>query len=273
MKAEAFAPAKINLTLHVTGQREDGYHLLDSLVAFADVGDHLTLTTGPEMSLDVSGEFADGVPCDARNLVWQAAEALGWAGRIHLEKNLPHGGGIGGGSSDTAATLRAIAQPKAEIPSDISLSLGADVPVCMLARAARMRGIGEQTEAITLPKLPALLVNPGIAVSTGPIFSALQSRKNAPMPAQIPVFHAPEECADWLKDMRNDLEPPAISVAAGIADVIDALGDTRDVLLARMSGSGSTCFALYPSLKAAHFAAYEIGAAHPDWWCRATLLS
>ena len=273
MKAEAFAPAKINLTLHITGQRADGYHLLDSLVAFADLGDHLTLATKPELSLEVSGEFADGVPCDVRNLVWRAAESMDWTGHVHLEKQLPHGGGIGSGSSDAAAILRTLIDQGGEMGGAVPLSLGADVPVCMLASAARMRGIGEEIEPITLPPLPALLVNPGIAVRTEQVFSALESRKNAPMTAQIPAPKTPEECAEWLQDQRNDLEPPAKAVGPGIAEVIDLLGDTRGALLTRMSGSGSTCFSLYPTMKAAHFAACEIGATHPEWWCRATLLS
>ncbi|WP_299984453.1 4-(cytidine 5'-diphospho)-2-C-methyl-D-erythritol kinase [uncultured Ruegeria sp.] len=273
MKVEAFAPAKINLTLHVTGQREDGYHLLDSLVAFTDIGDRLNLISGPELMLSITGEFSNGVPTDHCNLVWQAAEAIGWTGSIHLDKHLPHGGGIGGGSSDAAAVLRTITAQGIEMAETAPLSLGADVPVCIQATAARMRGIGEKVEPITLPPLPALLVNPGTAVPTGGVFSALQSRENKPMPAVIPAFKTPEDCADWLLGQRNDLQEPARSEAPGIADVIDALRDTRDVLLTRMSGSGSTCFALYPTLKAAHFAAYEIGAAQPGWWCRATMLS
>ncbi|EEE37331.1 4-(cytidine 5'-diphospho)-2-C-methyl-D-erythritol kinase [Rhodobacteraceae bacterium KLH11] len=273
MKAEAFAPAKINLTLHVTGQRDDGYHLLDSLVVFADVGDRLTLTSGSGLSLSVSGEFAGGVPTDNRNLVWQAVEALGWTGHVQLDKQLPHGGGIGGGSSDAAAVLRLLARQTGDIPDHVPLSLGADVPVCMHATSARMRGIGEQIEAVALPPLPALLVNPGIAVPTGSVFAALNSRENPPMPSHIPAFETPAGCAGWLKDQRNDLERPASTVANEIIGVLDALSQTSQVLLARMSGSGSTCFALYPTMKAAHFAAYEIGAAHPGWWCRAVQLS
>ena len=129
-----FAPAKINLTLHVTGRRADGYHLLDSLVVFADTGDLLQLDPGPELALDVSGLFAGGVPADERNLVWKAAEGAGWTGHISLDKQLPHGAGIGGGSSDAAAVLRALAGQGTGIPEDLSLSLGADVPVCMAAR-------------------------------------------------------------------------------------------------------------------------------------------
>ncbi|WP_170415125.1 4-(cytidine 5'-diphospho)-2-C-methyl-D-erythritol kinase [Ruegeria atlantica] len=273
MKVEAFAPAKINLTLHVTGCRADGYHLLDSLVVFADVGDTLEFTPGPELSMSVTGEHAEGVPADDRNLVWKAAAAAGWTGHINLNKVLPHGGGIGGGSSDAAATLRMVADQDLAIPDETALTLGADVPVCVAASATRMRGVGERLQPVILPPMPALLVNPGVEVPTGSVFSALQSRDNLPMPGDIPVFETPETCADWLQRQRNDLELPTKSLAPEVARVLDDLSGTKDALLSRMSGSGSTCFALYPTMKAAHFAAYEIGAAHPDWWCRATQLN
>ncbi|OIQ30180.1 MAG: 4-(cytidine 5'-diphospho)-2-C-methyl-D-erythritol kinase [Alphaproteobacteria bacterium MedPE-SWcel] len=271
--AEVFAPAKINLTLHVTARRDDGYHSLDSLVAFASEGDRLRLTPGADLSLEVTGLFAEGVPTDARNLVWQAAEGAGWRGHLQLDKRLPHGAGIGGGSADAAALLRALSAAGAEIPETLPLSLGADVPVCLAAVAARMQGIGEQITASALPKLPALLVNPGVAVPTGAVFSALETADNAAMPQILPNFRDPAECAAWLRTQRNDLEAPATRLAPQITRVLSDLRATRDVLMARMSGSGSTCFALYPTLKAAHFAAYEIGTAQPDWWCVATELT
>lgn len=273
MATKAFAPAKVNLTLHVTGRRPDGYHLLDSLVVFADIGDSLEFTPGTGLSISVTGEHAAGVPTDHRNLVWHAAEAAGWTGHIDLNKVLPHGGGIGGGSSDAAATLRMAAGQGGRVSPDVAVSLGADVPVCMLASAARMRGIGEQLTPVAVPPLPALLVNPGVEVPTGAVFSALDSRDNPPMPGEIPAFGTPEACAAWVREQRNDLEPPAKGLAPDVARVLDELAQTQKVLLARMSGSGSTCFALYPTMKAAHIAAYEIGAAHPNWWCRATQLS
>ena len=273
MAVEAFAPAKINLTLHVTGRREDGYHLLDSLVVFADIGDRLRLDAGPELALEVSGLFAGGVPADQSNLVWKAAAGAGWSGRISLNKQLPHGAGIGGGSSDAASVLRAVAGQGGSIPEELPLSLGADVPVCMAARAARMQGIGEQVTPVELPQLHALLVNPGVHVPTGPVFSALASRGNPPMPRDIPAFTSAEDCAAWLREQRNDLEAPAIGAAPGIERVLSDLRSSRQALLARMSGSGATCFALYPTKNAAHMAAYEIGAEHPDWWCSAVTLA
>ncbi|UWQ84215.1 4-(cytidine 5'-diphospho)-2-C-methyl-D-erythritol kinase [Leisingera caerulea] len=273
MAAEVFAPAKINLTLHVTGRRDDGYHLLDSLVVFADTGDRLLLEPGPEMALEVSGLFADGVPADQRNLVWKAASGAGWTGRISLDKKLPHGAGIGGGSSDAAAVLRALAGQGAGIPQDLPLSLGADVPVCMAARASRMQGIGEQVTPAELPELPALLVNPGVHVPTGAVFSALAARENPPMPEGIPSFTSAGDCAAWLAEQRNDLEAPALTAAPDIGRVLSDLRSSRQALLARMSGSGATCFALYPTKKAAHMAAYEVGAEHPGWWCSAVTLT
>lgn len=272
MAIEVFAPAKINLTLHVTGQRADGYHLLDSLVVFADFGDRLTLEPGPEMAIDLSGPFAAGVPVDERNLVWKAAQGAGWSGAVHLNKQLPHGAGIGGGSSDAAALLNALVAEGRDLPQDLPLSLGADLPVCMAARAARMQGIGELVTPIELPELPALLVNPGCHVPTGAVFSALAWRENPPMPQEIPSFETARDCAAWLKEQRNDLEIPAAYVAPEIDRVLADLRCTGNEMLSRMSGSGATCFALYSTTKAAHMAAYEIGAEHPDWWIQAVTL-
>ena len=272
MRAEVLAPAKVNLSLHVTGRRADGYHLLDSLVVFADMGDRLVLEAGEMLSLAVSGMFAAGVPTDERNLVWRAAAGAGWRGHIDLQKNLPHGAGIGGGSSDAGAVLRMLVAEGTELPADLALSLGADVPVCTLGQATRMRGIGEDLTPVALPPLPVLLVNPGVAVPTGAVFSALASRDNAPMPEHIPAFDGVADCAAWLATQRNDLQPAACAVAPEIETVLGNLRDSRDCLLARMSGSGSTCFAIYPTLKAAHFAAYQIGAEQPEWWCVATEL-
>ena len=271
--APVLAPAKVNLSLHITGRRDDGYHLLDSLVAFADMGDRLTLTPGEALSIEVTGPFASGVPTDARNLVWQAAEGAAWTGHIKLAKNLPHGAGIGGGSSDAAAVLNALSAQGIVAPEGLALSLGADVPVCVTGRAARMRGIGEDLSPVELPHLHALLVNPGVHVPTGAIFAGLARRDNAPMPDEIPTFTSAEDCAEWLSEQRNDMEPPAIQKAPVIDRVLSDLRDTKDALMARMSGSGATCFALYPTKKAAHMAAYDIGTEQADWWCYAATLS
>ena len=273
MTVKAFAPAKINLTLHVTGQRDDGYHLLDSLVVFADVGDQIVMSPQDDLSIEVTGEFAQGVPTDRRNLVWKAAEGAGWSGRISLDKALPHGAGIGGGSSDAAAVLRALSAQGLPVAKEFLISLGADIPVCMAAQASRMQGIGEQISPVELPKLPAVLVNPGVHVPTGGVFSAMAWRDNPPMPSHIPDFPTAKEVAGWLSEQRNDLQVPAAAIARQIDQVLADLNCTGNVMLARMSGSGATCFALYPTMKAAHHAAYEIGSANPEWWCVATELS
>ena len=270
MATEAFAPAKINLTLHVTGQREDGYHLLDSLVVFADVGDRVTCAPG-EMSLHVTGPLCEGVPTDGRNLVWRAVEALGAEARITLEKHLPAAAGIGGGSSDAAAVMRAVCEMLgADMPADRGLSLGADVPVCTLARAATMRGIGEEIAPVTdVPELPAVLVNPRVEVPTPAVFKALATKDNPPMGAIPAGLDVVPFCA-WLATQRNDLEPPARLVEPVIDRVLEALDGA---LLARMSGSGATCFGIYETQNAAREAALRIAGDNPDWWVVATKLS
>ena len=261
------APAKVNLTLHVTGQREDGYHLLDSLVAFADFGDDVYVSDGPT-HLSVEGDLAAGVPTGPTNLMWRALDVMGAEASLRLVKRLPAEAGIGGGSSDAAAVLRAIGGSTVEQ----QISLGADVPVCMLATAARMRGVGERVEKVALPPLPALLINPRVSMPTPAVFSAMTKRTNAEMP-MIPTFEGVADAADWLATMRNDMQDAAISIQPVIERALSDLQSTRQCLLARMSGSGATCFAIYPTMKAAHFAAYELGAMHTDWWIRPCTLS
>lgn len=259
---DVFAPAKVNLALHVIGQRADGYHLLDSLVAFADLGDRLRLTPGPRLSMQISGPFAAGVPADRRNLVWQAAEAAGWTGHIALEKGLPHGAGIGGGSSDAAAVLNALGAAHG------GLHLGADVPVCRLARAARMRGIGEWIEPVRLPALAAVLVNPGARVPTAAVFSGLATKNNPP----LDPMPADGGWRDWLAAQRNDLEAPAAAVCPDVRRVLGALAQT-DGWFARMSGSGATCFAIFDDAQTAKHQAQRLSEDQPGWWVRACRLS
>ncbi|WP_299676248.1 4-(cytidine 5'-diphospho)-2-C-methyl-D-erythritol kinase [uncultured Roseobacter sp.] len=264
----AFAPAKINLALHVTCQRADGYHALDSLVVFADIGDHLQLTPGDALTLAVSGPFATGVPTDARNLALQAAHLAEWRGHITLDKHLPHGGGIGGGSSDAGAILRALGFTGDALP------LGADVPVCQFGRAAWMSGVGDDIRpAPQVPNFAAVLVNPRVHVSTPQVFRRLAHKDNPPL--QPPPAPGSEAVAwlEWLAAQRNDLEDAAQRIAPAITDVLGAIRQTADVRLSRMSGSGATCFGLYPSASAAQAAAEALTARRPDWWVRATELS
>lgn len=276
VRAAAFAPAKVNLTLHVTGRRDDGYHLLDSLVAHVGTGDDVTVADADAPSFTVTGPRAAGVPTDGSNLVLRAAALMGGPPpAITLDKHLPPASGIGGGSSDAAATLRAIAALRAAPlpPADAVLALGADVPVCLAGRAARMSGIGERLAPIPLlPPAWLVLVNPGVSVPTPAVFRALARRDNPPMPRDLPAWPDAAALAAWLATQRNDLEAPACAIAPAIGDTLAALAATPGCLLARMSGSGATCFGLFASATAAETAAASLSAAHPVWWTAAAPL-
>ncbi|MEN0041209.1 MAG: 4-(cytidine 5'-diphospho)-2-C-methyl-D-erythritol kinase [Pseudomonadota bacterium] len=269
-----FAPAKINLALHVTGQRDDGYHLLDTLVGFADIGDRLTFEAAEELSLTIGGPFGDGLNADDDNLVMKAASALRDAANIftgaaiHLEKNLPVSSGIGGGSADAASTLRGLTRLwNVDIDlTSIAERLGADVPMCLMSKPLRARGVGELLEPIALPGFDIVLANPGIAVSTPEVFRHLDRKDHAPLDV---LDHAADDWLMWLTDQRNDLEAPAFSSAPEIAQCLDALWGTSRVRLARMSGSGATCFALYDSEGCAARAAAQMRTAYPGWWVAA----
>lgn len=270
MAIKVTAPAKINLALHVTGRRDDGYHLLDSLVTFAPVGDLVTLRDGVGLSMTADGPEASGVPVDDSNLMVKAARAAGANNvQMHLVKNLPAASGIGGGSADAAAVLRGLAvlQPNGPVPSDAAvMALGADVPMCVASTPARIRGIGDRIDRVDLPPVPALLVNPRVPVSTPAVFKALTRRDNPPMPEDIPPFKDVDCLIDFLAGQRNDLEPAAKAVQPVIGDVLDAIGAQAGCRLARMSGSGATCFGLFDTESAAEAAAAAISAARPDWW-------
>lgn len=261
---EVLAPAKVNLTLHVTGQRADGYHLLDSYVCFADLGDIVRVAPAQEMLLRVTGPRAEGVPADARNLCWRAAEAFGAPVAIELEKHLPAAAGIGGGSSDAAAVIRAMDRLFSRpFPGD-ALALGADVPVCLLGHAARMSGIGEAVLPLSQPAMAAVLVNPGVGVSTPDVFRALTSKDNGAM-EDWPLDGDRARMLDWLRAQRNDLQAPALALQPVIGDVLLALeGQGAD--LARMSGSGATCFGLFETRSLARAAAQRLSDSHPGWW-------
>ena len=278
-----FAPAKINLALHVTGQRADGFHLLDSLVAFAPVGDRLTLSPAGHFSMTVSGPEAQGVPADSSNLVLKAAALFAEGTRMvggvtfHLEKNLPAASGIGGGSSDAAAALRGLLQmgfgaaPKvqARVLGTLGAALvrlGADVPMCVAPQPQRAQGVGEDLAPVRLPPLPCLLVNPRVGVATPAVFKALRQKDNAPLPVP-PEFAGATDCIDWLAQQRNDLQAPAIATAPVIATVLETLAALPGCRLARMSGSGATCFALFATEAEARAAETALRSARPEWWC------
>lgn len=266
-----FAPAKVNLSLHVTGQRSDGYHLLDSLVVFAGVGDFVSATQG-DGGLTVTGPKAKGVPTDDGNLVMKAAQLMGLSDghSLSLEKHLPAASGIGGGSADAAAALRALHSVSGKQLPELKqvLSLGADVPVCLEAQPVRMRGVGEQLEPVpTLPDLWIVLINPGLEVATPDVFARLTTKTHPGMGARLPEWRSSSEFLSWLEGQRNDLQSPAIAVAPVIAACLKALRATQGCELARMSGSGATCFGLFESAQAAQKAAREIQADQPNWWC------
>jgi 4-diphosphocytidyl-2-C-methyl-D-erythritol kinase len=269
------ASAKINLHLHVVGRRPDGYHLLDSLVVFAGAADRLTVEPG-ELSLAVTGAFAAGLETEADNLVLRAARALAAhagvpaTGRLVLEKNLPVASGIGGGSADAAATLRLLSRfwdldVGQEGLAAIAGRLGADVPVCLAGRAAIMSGIGEiLAPPPPLPAAGMVLVNPGVAVSTPAVFRAREDGYSAAVAWPVAGWTDAESLAAALRTTGNNLEPPALRLAPPIAEALAALHGTPGCLLARMSGSGTTCFGLFADAAAARCAAS--GLDHPGWW-------
>jgi len=268
------APAKVNLFLRVTGRRDDGYHLLDSLVVFAAVHDRLRATPANTFALTLTGRFGAALASADDNLVLRAARLLAkTAGRsqaaaLTLEKNLPVASGIGGGSADAAATLRALARLWDLSPGDLAalaLRLGADVPACLAARPARMQGIGEMlSPAPRLPQFGLVLVNPGIALATGEVFAARAG--GFASPATLPEIWADAAAmAADLAALGNDLEAPAIALCPAIAAALATIARLPGVLLARMSGSGATCFGLFASPEAAITA--EAAAQLPrGWW-------
>ncbi|QJU59726.1 4-(cytidine 5'-diphospho)-2-C-methyl-D-erythritol kinase [Sphingomonas sp. AP4-R1] len=268
--APDIAYAKLNLALHVRSRGEDGYHVLETLFAFCTDGDRLTLEDEPGLRLE--GPFAAALSGEGDNLVTRAARE--WAALFggaqagfRLEKNLPIASGIGGGSADAAAALRLLAARDGIDPADprvhaIAAGLGADVPACVLSRAARGEGRGEQLVPVSLGRLtgqPVLLVNPGIALSTGAVFKAWDRIDRGALPQGV----------DAALEGRNDLEAPAVSLVPEIGDVLDLLGAQPGLLFARMSGSGATCFALFEDEAARDAAAAALPAC---WWRLATRL-
>ena len=284
------APAKINLTLRVLGRRADGYHDIESLVVFADVADRLALMPGDALTLTVHGSSAAQSGAVADNLVIKAARALAAriaklrVGAFRLEKNVPVAAGLGGGSADAAAALRLLARANNLAPDDPRLhdaarETGADVPVCLEPRPRVMRGIGEiLSTALPLPRLHSLLVNPGVAVPTKMVFSGW-----GPSPNSASVSTAAADTAfakisnerqfiDWLTREANDLQAPAIALAPAIAEVLAALRAAAGCRLARMSGSGATCFGLFSSHAETEAAGKTLRAQFPHWWISETVL-
>lgn len=277
---ETAARAKVNLWLHVVGRRPDGYHLLDSLVVFPETGDRVSVTAADGLTLEVAGPFAADVPAGPENLVLRAARALAeTAGRpvgaaIGLEKRLPVAAGIGGGSADAAATLRALCRlwrlrPEPAALQRLALRLGADVPMCLGGRPMHVGGIGEEMQpAPALPSFALLLVNPRVPLPTPPVFAGRSGPFSAPARLEAPPGDM-AAFASLLAMRRNDLTDAAIALAPAVAEVLTALAATPGVRLARMSGSGATCFGLCDDVGTAAAAAASIAARRPDWWTSA----
>jgi 4-diphosphocytidyl-2-C-methyl-D-erythritol kinase len=271
-----FARAKINLALHVLGRRADGYHELDSIVAFADVGDVLEITHADRLSLHVDGPFAADVPASSENLILKAHAALSRYGSIpaaaiHLTKNLPVASGIGGGSADAAAALRGFQKLsdtrfEPETIQKVAISLGSDVPVCLHGIACRMQGVGEIiTPLEQLPATAILLVNPLQACSTAEVFRGMGLKPGDKLGSPLDV--------NQHKTWRNDMTAAAEAVLPVIADVLAALRRQDHALDVRMSGSGATCFALCKDDDQANALASLLQRRHPDWWVAAARLS
>jgi 4-diphosphocytidyl-2-C-methyl-D-erythritol kinase len=286
--------AKVNLTLRVMGRRTDGYHDLESVVAFADCADRLTLTPGPELSLQTVGPLASACGELSDNLVLKAARLLKEvvpglkAGSFVLEKVLPVAAGIGGGSADAAAALRLLARLnnlslEDQRLQDVALRVGADVPVCLASRACDMTGVGDKLLPLSPPTMPAVLVNPRVPVATKDVFAALGLRQGELLVGATDVMMQaaswPDEggsLEEWVEALAagtNDLEEPATRIQPVIGEVVAALNATNGAWLARMSGSGATCFAIYENTADAGRAADKIRKEHPSWWVHAGTLS
>jgi len=270
---EERAPAKVNLFLHLCGRRTDGYHLLDSLAVFPALGDRLLAEPASGLSLALAGPFGAALGSNADNLVLRAAAGLargtGCGAALRLEKWLPVASGIGGGSADAAAALRLLSRLWGRaVPRGLALSLGADVPVCLAGRSARMQGIGEVlSPAPPLPDFWMVLANPMQAVATARVFAALTCREAPPGPP-LPAAGFADFAAltGWLAATRNDLQTPAIACCPPIGRVLEAPSDAP---LTRMSGSGATCFALWPDAAGAVAQAEALRRAEPGWWVAA----
>lgn len=274
------APAKVNLTLRVLGRRADGYHRLKSLVAFADLGDELSFVPGGESAvLAVDGPFASQCGPLAGNLVLRAAAAFAAStgespyGRFRLTKNIPVAAGLGGGSADAAAALRLLARARGVAPGDprvtaVAATLGADVPVCLSSHACVMTGIGEiLSPPLVLPELHAVLVNPGIAVATQDVFAAYADAAAPAGPGDRDVIPAERDALiEFLRIGGNDLTAAAVACTPVIGEVLAVLGALPGAQLARMSGSGATCFALFASAEAAASAASRLSGGGTRWW-------
>lgn len=280
MTVSMLARAKVNLALHITGQRQDGYHLLDTLVAFPDIGDRISVDQADKLKLTIDGPFAETLSADSgENLVLKAAKMLGrdlkdrsQTASIHLNKNLPIASGLGGGSANAAAVLSALnihwqLNLSAPVLADRAQELGADVPMCLIQKPLRAQGIGADISLQpAFPSCGMLLINPGVPISTPGVFKRLIQKKNSPLPELPKTWESFDHLVLWLGQSRNDLEDTACQIAPVIKDVLTWLNARQTCRFARMSGSGATCFGLFATVKDAEDAASAVRAERPGWW-------
>ena len=274
------APAKINLFLHITGKRPDGYHLLQSVVVFVNIGDRLTFTRHDSLFIDVTGPYAGDVCAPRDNLIYKAAVALGEnyrhppRGQILLEKNLPVASGMGGGSSDAATTLKGLSQlwglpEEFDRMQKIAATLGADVPACLMRRPVWMEGVGEKMMRLPdMPDLHMVLVTPAVATPTPEVFRQFRGKISPP----IQFIGRRKSMGEWIADLklyRNDLTEAAIAVSPDIKIALQSIRETSGCQVARLSGSGATCFGIYDTDAAAKAAVNKLRQQHPDWWITA----
>ncbi len=284
-RVSVFAPAKLNLCLHVGERRTDGYHDVESLVAFVALGDNILLERSESSILSLGGPFGAGLSGGADNLALRAARLLAEkanvrsGARISLQKEIPVAAGLGGGSADAAAVLRGLAQLwnlpiDAGMLHELAASLGADVAVCLASAAAWIEGRGERVTVLpALPKIHVLLVNPGVPVSTPAVFASLRRRRGIGLDCPRRPFGDAHALVQFLRTTGNDLEAPARAIAPAIGEVIEEISRLPDVLLARMSGSGATCFGLFENPGALEAARDSLLHRHPDWWIAGTALA
>ncbi|MBI3678333.1 MAG: 4-(cytidine 5'-diphospho)-2-C-methyl-D-erythritol kinase [Proteobacteria bacterium] len=280
-----FAPAKINLFLHVGDRRSDGYHELESLAVFADVGDTLKFEPADTLSLAVEGPFAASLAGEADNLVLRTARGVAQIAqralprKITLTKNLPVAAGVGGGSSDAAATLRALLLQwegdQVVLDDFVALAseLGSDVPVCFFGQSSWMAGRGDDMARASVPPLHAVLVNPGVSIATRDVFAELRERTGIGAGEWPERFETAQSLFDFLRTTKNDLEAPALGLAPQIGEALRTLRSVAGIELARMSGSGATCFGLFPNEAMAKNAAASIAASRPNWWVKSAQLA
>ena len=276
---EEKASAKVNLCLQIVGQKSNGFHLLDSIVGFTEFGDHLSFKKSDKLELTVKGAFSDQIPVDRSNLILNAAELvrklnnIKTGAHITLTKNLPPSAGLGGGSSDAAATIRGLSRMwGTDLPEIHDLmKIGSDLPVCINQKTQHMKGFGEVLNVVnTFPNLPILLVNPLKKVSTQTVFRKLENKKNSPLSKYEKLFRTKKDWINWLLLQRNDLMEPAVSIEPIISEVLQLISNQISVKKVSMSGSGATCFGVFENKHDCDLAMKKVRQERPDWWSVST---